>query len=227
MADKGDDNLSLPKATVSKLIKEMLPEDVKCSNDTRDLILECCVEFIHLISSEANDIANKEKKKTIAAEHVLKALTALGFDEFTEDVTEVYEKHKTEAQAKPKGTRRLENLGIPEEQLLRDQQQLFARARNALQSSQQGLPPPMVDPNAPGYPYPGTTSPTSMPTMPSPTSMPMPTPTMQMPPMPTMPTPTPTMSMPPMPTPTIPMPTMPSPTSMPFPPMSNPNPPFG
>lgn len=30
-------------ATVSKLIKEMIPEDVKCSNDTRDLILECCV----------------------------------------------------------------------------------------------------------------------------------------------------------------------------------------
>ncbi len=58
-----DENLSLPKgdfsmsskksfhanlfeiltATVAKIIKEMLPEDVKCANDTRDLILECCV----------------------------------------------------------------------------------------------------------------------------------------------------------------------------------------
>jgi hypothetical protein len=30
-------------ATVSKLIKEMMPEDIKCAGDTRDLILECCV----------------------------------------------------------------------------------------------------------------------------------------------------------------------------------------
>jgi len=135
MAEK-DDNLSLPKATVSKLIKEMIPEDVKCSNDTRDLILECCVEFIHLISSEANEIANKESKKTIAAEHVLKALQTLGFEQYTEEVNDVYDKHKTESQEKPKGTRRLENLGIPQEQLLLEQQKLFAKARNALASSQ-------------------------------------------------------------------------------------------
>jgi hypothetical protein len=51
----------------------------------------------------------------------------------------------TTAQEKPKGTRRLENLGIPEEELLREQQQLFAKARNALASSQnikmEGSPP--------------------------------------------------------------------------------------
>lgn len=39
------------------------------------MILIYSLEFIHLISSEANEIANKENKKTIGAEHVLKALT--------------------------------------------------------------------------------------------------------------------------------------------------------
>eukprot|EP01111_Echinosteliopsis_oligospora_P008926 TRINITY_DN2519_c0_g1_i1.p1 TRINITY_DN2519_c0_g1~~TRINITY_DN2519_c0_g1_i1.p1 ORF type:complete len:148 (-),score=38.95 TRINITY_DN2519_c0_g1_i1:73-516(-) len=139
MAEK-DENLTLPKATVSKLIKEMLPEDVRCSNDTRDLILECCVEFIQLISSEANEVANKENKKTISADHVIKALTALGFEEYIGDVTDVLDKHKSEASEKTKGTRRLENLGIPPEQLLREQQMLFARAKSALQTSQQGIP---------------------------------------------------------------------------------------
>ena len=30
-------------ATVNKLIREMLPNDIKCANETRDLIVECCV----------------------------------------------------------------------------------------------------------------------------------------------------------------------------------------
>lgn len=40
-------------------------------------------------------------------------------------------------------------MGIPEEQLLREQQILFAQARNALQSSQQGLTRPPDDPSLP------------------------------------------------------------------------------
>lgn len=37
-------------------------------------LLYVSIEFIQLVSSEANEIANKESKKTIAPEHVLKAL---------------------------------------------------------------------------------------------------------------------------------------------------------
>jgi len=137
-----EENLSLPKATVSKLIKEMLPDEIKCANDTRDLILDCCVEFIHLVSSEANEICNKENKKTIAPEHILKAITDLGFIEFVDEVNQVYEKHKVEAQEKPKGTRKLESLGIPQEELLAQQQKLFEKARTELRRSQEAFSKP-------------------------------------------------------------------------------------
>eukprot|EP01132_Coremiostelium_polycephalum_P004957 gene4957-6174_t len=113
----------------------MLPSDIKCSNETRDLILECCVEFIHLISSEANDICGKEKKSKIAAEHVLQALVDLGFSEYTQKVSEVYDKHKVEASAKPKGSKKFDHMSKPTEQLLREQQLLFAQARSAYQGS--------------------------------------------------------------------------------------------
>jgi histone H3/H4 len=108
-----DDDLSLPKATVAKMIsgtsrqcmpqlhyllggythKELLPSDIVCAKETRDLVIECCVgehllslvslktsklthspEFIHLISSEANEICEQESKKTIAPEHIIAAL---------------------------------------------------------------------------------------------------------------------------------------------------------
>ena len=56
--------------------------------------MECCVEFITLISSEANDISEKEAKKTIACEHVERALRDLGFGDYIPDVLAVAEEHK-------------------------------------------------------------------------------------------------------------------------------------
>lgn len=54
-----DEDLSLPKATVAKMISgthfqphsfyfnhlilELLPSDVVCAKETRDLVIECCV----------------------------------------------------------------------------------------------------------------------------------------------------------------------------------------
>eukprot|EP00276_Gloeochaete_wittrockiana_P015775 CAMPEP_0184349934 /NCGR_PEP_ID=MMETSP1089-20130417/37367_1 /TAXON_ID=38269 ORGANISM="Gloeochaete wittrockiana, Strain SAG46.84" /NCGR_SAMPLE_ID=MMETSP1089 /ASSEMBLY_ACC=CAM_ASM_000445 /LENGTH=146 /DNA_ID=CAMNT_0026682455 /DNA_START=20 /DNA_END=460 /DNA_ORIENTATION=- len=137
-----DEEATLPKATVSKLIKDMLPEDIRCSNDARDLILECCVEFIQLISSEANEMCNKDSKKTIAAEHVIKALKNLGFDDYVDGAVEVYDKHKEEAQERPKGVRRLEDTGISKEELLRQQQMLFAKARSTLSSGSSSFQQP-------------------------------------------------------------------------------------
>lgn len=56
--------------------------------------MECCVEFITLISSEANDISEKEAKKTIACEHVERALRDLGFGDYIPEVLAVAEEHK-------------------------------------------------------------------------------------------------------------------------------------
>ena len=83
-------------ATVQKIITEILPHSSGQSftKDARDLLVECCVEFITLISSEANDISEKEAKKTIACEHVEKALRDLGFGDYVPDVLAVAEEHK-------------------------------------------------------------------------------------------------------------------------------------
>lgn len=65
-----EDELTLPRASINKMIKEILPK-VRVANESRELISTCCTEFIHLLSSEANDICNQQQKKTINAEHVL------------------------------------------------------------------------------------------------------------------------------------------------------------
>ena len=151
-----DDELTIPRAAMNKMIKELLP-NIRVANDARELILNCCTEFIHLISSESNDICNQLQKKTISAEHVLAALDKLGYGDFRKDAEEVKSeaecvcKHhlfslqvltecKETAAKRRRQSTRLENLGIPEEELLRQQQELFARAReSALQQERQQL----------------------------------------------------------------------------------------
>ncbi len=104
-----DEDVSLPRAAVNKLIKEIIP-NIRVSNDARELILTCCKEFIHLISSEANEICNKQTKKTISPDHIIAALGSLGFTQYLEDIKGVLVQFKSQASNKKKSNR-LENLG--------------------------------------------------------------------------------------------------------------------
>lgn len=72
-----DEDLTLPRASLNKLIKETLP-DLRVANEVRDLLLQCCTEFIHLISTEANEICKSQQKKTMNTEHVILGECVLG-----------------------------------------------------------------------------------------------------------------------------------------------------
>ncbi|XP_045469987.1 protein Dr1 [Harmonia axyridis] len=127
-ANTEDDELTLPRASINKMIKELVPS-VRIANEARELILNCCTEFIHLLSSEANEICNQLHKKTINAKHVLMALEKLGFADYQAEAEAVLKDCKAVAAKRRRQSTRLENLGIPEEELLRQQQELFAKAR--------------------------------------------------------------------------------------------------
>ena len=63
---KAKEDVPLPKATMTKIIKEMLAPDVRVARDVHNFLIECCGEFINLVSSESNEVCNIEDKKTIA-----------------------------------------------------------------------------------------------------------------------------------------------------------------
>jgi Holliday junction resolvasome RuvABC DNA-binding subunit len=67
---------------------------VSFARETRDLLIECCVEFITLLSSEANEIAEKEARKTIACEHVVTALDKLGYSDYIPEIQKVAQEYK-------------------------------------------------------------------------------------------------------------------------------------
>lgn len=57
------------------------------------------------------------------------ALESLGFGSYIAEVKDVLQECKTVALKRRKASSRLENLGIPEEELLRQQQELFAKVK--------------------------------------------------------------------------------------------------
>ncbi|KAI0096696.1 histone-fold-containing protein [Hypoxylon sp. NC0597] len=127
----GNDDLSLPKATVQKIVSEILPASsgVSFSKEARDLLIECCVEFITLVSSEANEISEKEAKKTIACDHITKALETLGFGDYIPAVLEAAAQHKETQKVREKRGNKFEESGMTLEELELLQRQQFEAAR--------------------------------------------------------------------------------------------------
>jgi histone H3/H4 len=136
-------------ATVQKIVSEILPAQngVAFAKEARDLLIECCVEFITLISSEANEISEKEAKKTIACDHITKALEQLGFSDYVPMVLDAAAEHKEVQKVSESGVRgvcclltvwqgrekkadKFANSGMSMEELARLQEEQFAQARS-------------------------------------------------------------------------------------------------
>jgi len=71
-----DQDVALPKATITSMISEKLPADVKMANTSKDLIIQLSMAFISNLAAKANTICSDHDKKTIIADHVFEAMHA-------------------------------------------------------------------------------------------------------------------------------------------------------
>lgn len=104
---------------------------MRIANETRELLNQCCVEFVRHLSREAQQISSRDQRKTIYHDHVQKALKNLGFPrEYVDAANSVLGECKMAAEKRLKRKNsRLDKCGIPEEQLWQIQQQLIEKAR--------------------------------------------------------------------------------------------------
>jgi len=125
-----DDEVGLPQKGLNMIIKDTLP-DTRIANETRDVLNQCCIEFVKYISREAQRICSQEQRKTIYHDHVQKALKNLGFGkDYLEACNSVLGECSVAAEKRlMRKNSRLDRCGIPEAELLRLQQQLIEKAR--------------------------------------------------------------------------------------------------
>ena len=120
-----DEDLNIPRAAVNKLMKDVIP-NIRVSHESREVILRCCNEFIHIVTSEANTLCDEQHKKTIATDHLLAVFNRLGWPEYKEVAVDIEQECKGR---KKRQSTKLEHTGIPEEELLKQQQELINRAK--------------------------------------------------------------------------------------------------
>ncbi|BAM40778.1 nuclear transcription factor Y subunit B-8 [Theileria orientalis strain Shintoku] len=75
---------TLPIANISRLMREVLPNNAKIAKQAKDMIRECVTEFIFFVSSQASARCSMEKRKTLNAEDIFIAICKLGFEHYDE-----------------------------------------------------------------------------------------------------------------------------------------------
>lgn len=80
---EGLDN-ELPKAVLTRLVKNVLPEGTGISKDAKTAFGMAAQIFVAYATATANELALADNRKTISATDVLKAMEAMDFTEFIE-----------------------------------------------------------------------------------------------------------------------------------------------
>ncbi|KAK7912673.1 hypothetical protein WMY93_012884 [Mugilogobius chulae] len=93
MAERPED-LNLPNAVITRIIKEALPDGVNVSKEARRAISQAASVFVLYATSCANNFAMKAKRKTLNAGDVMAAMEEMEFERFLEPLKEALEVYK-------------------------------------------------------------------------------------------------------------------------------------
>uniref|UniRef100_A0A182NLW5 DNA polymerase epsilon subunit 3 n=1 Tax=Anopheles dirus TaxID=7168 RepID=A0A182NLW5_9DIPT len=76
------EDLNLPNSSVTRLIKEAVPAEVKISNECRVALARATSVFVLYLTSAATSAAQQKNQKSLSADHVLKGLEEIEFESF-------------------------------------------------------------------------------------------------------------------------------------------------
>jgi DNA polymerase epsilon subunit 3 len=99
-ANPMDEPNELPRAVITRLIKQSLPENVKMAKDAKLAVIRAAKVFILYVTACANDFSRSCNRTTIGVNHIFGALEELEFKEFNEKLKKAFEEYKKEQQSK-------------------------------------------------------------------------------------------------------------------------------
>ncbi|KAI4503885.1 hypothetical protein M0802_001288 [Mischocyttarus mexicanus] len=120
MAERLED-LNLPNAVVTRIVKEALPDGVTIGKDARTAIAKASSIFILYVTSSANIIAKKANHKTISGADVLQAMADIDFDQFVDPLQESLENFKRTQKEKKDATKK-KQIKKDEDEVVEDEE---------------------------------------------------------------------------------------------------------
>jgi hypothetical protein len=98
-------SVELPRAQLKRLVQSALDGPVQVDNGFQEAIHVAALEFVAMLSSEAQDVATREKASVLGPEHVGTALRDLGFGDYAEEVARAVEQAQDTAQSRHRARR--------------------------------------------------------------------------------------------------------------------------
>lgn len=86
----------MPAATITRIMRKVLPDHARISDDAREAIQESVSEFIGFITDEAKERCQLESRRILTANDVLGAMDALGFHNYAETLTIFLSRHRAQ-----------------------------------------------------------------------------------------------------------------------------------
>lgn len=86
----------MPAAIITRIMRRVLPDHARISDDAREAIQECVSEFIGFITEEAKEKCQLESRRVLTANDLLAAMEALGFDNYVETLTLFLSRHRAQ-----------------------------------------------------------------------------------------------------------------------------------
>ncbi|KAG8379522.1 hypothetical protein BUALT_Bualt07G0097800 [Buddleja alternifolia] len=93
---KRDADQYMSIASVTRIMRRVLPAHAKITDDAKETMKECVSEFIRFITSESNQRCHGECRKTISSEDIISAMGALGFDDYMEPLNLFLSKYRSQ-----------------------------------------------------------------------------------------------------------------------------------
>ena len=126
----------IPKSSINQIVKSVFAETAedssievsRISQEARDAMATCGVTFIRQITDESFSLfSESSSKKTMSHDYIIRVLNQHGLNWVSDKCLSVAEESKVmiTAAKKRKSGRKLEALGIPYEELLRQQEALI------------------------------------------------------------------------------------------------------
>ncbi|XP_019251102.1 PREDICTED: nuclear transcription factor Y subunit B-9-like [Nicotiana attenuata] len=91
---KREQDLHLPIANVTRIMRRILPQHAKVSDDAKEAIQELVSEFINHITNLANERCHREQRRTVTAEDVIWAMNKTGLTNYVGPLTLYLQKHR-------------------------------------------------------------------------------------------------------------------------------------
>uniref|UniRef100_A0A336N2B3 DNA polymerase epsilon subunit 3 n=2 Tax=Culicoides sonorensis TaxID=179676 RepID=A0A336N2B3_CULSO len=94
------EDLNLPNAVVTRLMKEALPDGINISKEARSALTRAASVYILYLTTAASTSAKEKKVKTLMANHVFEALEEIEFENFIDPLKAYLENYRSSQKEK-------------------------------------------------------------------------------------------------------------------------------